>query len=45
MVDFAPGEKGRFFRVVVNSGTEEGTVERLVQAIEEVGKEVVGEEV
>jgi len=44
MVDFAPGEKGRFFRVVVNWATEEGTVGRLVEAIEEVGREVVLEE-
>lgn len=44
MVDFAPGGKGKFFRVVVNSGTEEGTVEGLVRAIAEVGKEVIAEE-
>ena len=40
MVDFAPGEKGKFFRVVVNSGTTEESVEALVRAIEAVGREV-----
>ncbi|GME42978.1 glutamate decarboxylase [Neofusicoccum parvum] len=44
MVDFAPGERGKFFRVVVNGETREGTVEGLVRAVEEVGAEVVGEE-
>ncbi|KAF4537614.1 Glutamate decarboxylase [Lasiodiplodia theobromae] len=44
MVDFAPGEKGKFFRVVVNGETRVGTVEGLVKAVEEVGAEVVGEE-
>ncbi|KAL1838420.1 hypothetical protein VTJ49DRAFT_2672 [Mycothermus thermophilus] len=44
MVDYAPGEKGSFFRVVVNCQTLKGTVEGLVKAIGEVGKEVVGEE-
>lgn len=33
MVDFAPGEKGRFFRVVVNGNTRKGTVDGLVKAI------------
>ncbi|KAK4556528.1 Glutamate decarboxylase 2 [Recurvomyces mirabilis] len=40
MVDFAPGEEGRFFRVVVNSQTRRETVEGLVKAIEEVGGEI-----
>ena len=44
MVDFAPGEKGKFFRVVVNWATEEATVKRLVDAIEDVGGEVVKDE-
>ncbi|KAK0642411.1 L-aspartate decarboxylase dtxS4 [Lasiodiplodia hormozganensis] len=44
MVDFAPGEKGKFFRVVVNGETRVGTVEGLVKAVEEVGAEAVGEE-
>ena len=44
MVDFAPGERGKFFRVVLNSGTQEKTVERLVQAMERVGREVMADE-
>lgn len=39
MVDYAPGEDGKFFRVVVNGQTTKGTVEGLVKAIEEVGDE------
>lgn len=41
MVDYAPGEKGAFFRVVVNVQTRRETVEGLVTAIEEIGAEVV----
>ncbi|OLN89253.1 Glutamate decarboxylase 1 [Colletotrichum chlorophyti] len=41
MIDYAPGEKGSFFRVVVNCQTLKGTVDGLVKALEEVGKEVV----
>ncbi|TQN71141.1 L-aspartate decarboxylase dtxS4 [Colletotrichum shisoi] len=41
MIDYAPGEQGSFFRVVVNCQTLKGTVEGLVKALEEVGKEVV----
>jgi glutamate decarboxylase len=41
MVDYAPGEKGSFFRVVVNCQTLKGTVEGLVKAVVEVGKQVV----
>lgn len=40
MVDYAPGEDGRFFRVVVNGGTMKSTIEGLVKAIEEVGKDL-----
>jgi len=40
MVDYAPGEKGSFFRVVVNSQTRRGTIDGLIKAIEEVGKDV-----
>jgi glutamate decarboxylase len=40
MVDYAPGDRGSFFRVVVNCQTRRGTVEGLVRAIGEVGKEV-----
>lgn len=41
MVDYAPGEKGSFFRVVVNNQTLEGTIDGLIKAIEEVGRELV----
>jgi glutamate/tyrosine decarboxylase-like PLP-dependent enzyme len=41
MVDYAPGEDGKFFRVVVNGQTKRGTVEGLVKAIAEVGHGVV----
>ncbi|KAE8440736.1 hypothetical protein EG329_006631 [Mollisiaceae sp. DMI_Dod_QoI] len=37
MVDYAPGEKGSFFRVVVNRDTRTGTIDGLIAAIEEVG--------
>ncbi|KAH6682509.1 glutamate decarboxylase-like protein-like protein 1 [Halenospora varia] len=37
MVDYAPGDEGSFFRVVVNSQTLRGTVDGLVKVIEEVG--------
>ncbi|KAK1457327.1 hypothetical protein CCUS01_01795 [Colletotrichum cuscutae] len=40
MIDYAPGERGSFFRVVVNCQTLQGTVEGLVKALEEVGKEI-----
>lgn len=42
MVDYAPGDKGSFLRVVVNCLTLKGTVEGLIKAIEEVGKELYG---
>ncbi|KAK3898003.1 pyridoxal phosphate-dependent transferase [Staphylotrichum tortipilum] len=41
MVDYAPGESGSFLRVVVNALTLRGTVEGLVRAVGEVGREVV----
>lgn len=41
MIDFAPGEKGKFFRVVVNISTLPDTVIGLVQAIKSVGAEYV----
>lgn len=44
MVDYAPGEKGKFFRVVVNSETLNGTLEGLVKGVVDLGKEVVAEE-
>ncbi|CAK7197821.1 Glutamate decarboxylase 2 [Sporothrix eucalyptigena] len=40
MIDFAPGDHGSFFRVVVNWQTRPGTVEGLVHALELVRKEV-----
>ncbi|KAH7370048.1 glutamate decarboxylase-like protein-like protein 1 [Rhexocercosporidium sp. MPI-PUGE-AT-0058] len=36
MVDYAPGESGSFFRVVVNRETRRGTVDGLMLAIEDV---------
>ncbi|KAI1880158.1 hypothetical protein JX265_001779 [Neoarthrinium moseri] len=44
MVDYSPGERGSFFRVVVNCQTLPGTVEGLVKALEGVGKDVVSRE-
>ncbi|PQE09547.1 glutamate decarboxylase protein [Rutstroemia sp. NJR-2017a BBW] len=44
MVDYAGGERGSFFRVVVNLQTRRETVEGLVVAIGEVGRRVRGEE-
>ncbi|KAI3339241.1 glutamate decarboxylase [Ustulina deusta] len=41
MVDYAPGENGSFFRVVVNCQTRKATVEGLMKALNEVGKEVI----
>lgn len=40
MVDYAPGEDGKFFRVVVNGQTQQGTVDGLVKAIADIGKDV-----
>lgn len=40
MIDYAPGERGKFFRVVVNRETRKSTVQRLVEAIDEVAKGV-----
>ncbi|KAI8939787.1 hypothetical protein NX059_003526 [Plenodomus lindquistii] len=42
MIDFAPGEKGKFFRVVVNGNTRRGTLEGLVKAIAECAAEMGG---
>lgn len=39
MIDFAPGEKGKFFRVVVNISTLPQTVVGLVEAIKTAGAE------
>jgi glutamate decarboxylase len=35
MIDYAPGDRGKFFRVVVNGGTRQGTLNGLVKALEE----------
>ncbi|KAH8727147.1 pyridoxal phosphate-dependent transferase [Phaeosphaeriaceae sp. PMI808] len=35
MIDYAPGENGKFFRVVVNGGTRKGTLDGLVKALVE----------
>ena len=40
MIDYAPGEKGKFFRIVVHPGTTSETVKRLASSIEEFGREV-----
>ncbi|TQS31812.1 hypothetical protein Golomagni_07896, partial [Golovinomyces magnicellulatus] len=40
MVDYAPGEKGSFLRVVVNVQTLPGTVEGLAKALDEVAAQV-----
>ncbi|KAK1757248.1 glutamate decarboxylase 1 [Echria macrotheca] len=42
MVDYAPGERGSFFRVVVNCQTLRGTADGLVRALEAVGEETAG---
>jgi hypothetical protein len=39
MIDFAPGVKGKFFRVVVNISTLPQTVVGLVEAIKTAGAE------
>ncbi|KAF4126069.1 glutamate decarboxylase [Geosmithia morbida] len=39
MVDYAPGDKGSFFRVVVNGFTQPDTIHGLIKATEEIGKE------
>ena len=39
MVDYAPGELGSFFRVVVNVQTRKGTVDGLIKAILETANE------
>lgn len=40
MVDYAPGEMGKFFRVVVNRDTRSETVEGLMRAIENVAEQI-----
>lgn len=38
MVDYAPGDKGAFLRVVVNRGTRNETVHGLLEAVVQIGK-------
>jgi glutamate decarboxylase len=40
MVDYSPGDKGAFFRVVVNGSTKKGTLNGLIKAIEELAIEL-----
>ncbi len=40
MVDYAPGDRGHFFRAVLNWQTLRGTVDALVRALEESGRYV-----
>lgn len=40
MIDYAPGERGKFFRVVVNGGSRRGTLDGLVKALEDVAREL-----
>jgi hypothetical protein len=37
MIDYAPGEKGKFLRVVISIQTRQETVEGLVKAIVDIG--------
>ncbi|CAK7266768.1 Glutamate decarboxylase 2 [Sporothrix epigloea] len=41
MIDYAPGDHGSFFRVVVNWQTRPGTIQGLVLALEAVRKELI----
>ena len=43
MVDYAPGERGEFLRVVTNRGTTKGIVDGLVKAISDVGINVISD--
>lgn len=38
MVDYAPGDRGSMFRVVVNVQTRQETIDGLIKAIEEAGR-------
>jgi glutamate decarboxylase len=40
MIDFAPGERGKFFRVVVNGNLLKGTLDGLVKALEETARDL-----
>lgn len=40
MIDYAPGDAGKFFRVVVNGGMHTSTLDGLVKALEETGADL-----
>jgi glutamate decarboxylase len=40
MVDYAPGDRGKFFRVVVNGGTRKSTVDGFMKALEAIAGEM-----
>jgi glutamate decarboxylase len=40
MVDFAPGENGMYFRIVVNKDTRQDTLDGLVEAIETTAQDL-----
>lgn len=44
MTDYAPGEQGKFFRVVCNINLREDTLIQFVEAVEAGGAEVVAEQ-
>jgi glutamate decarboxylase len=41
MIDYSPGPRGSFFRVVVNCQILRGTMEGLLNALEEIGSDLV----
>lgn len=43
MIDYAPGDEGKFFRVVCNINLRDDSLDQFVEAVEAVGKEVLGE--
>ncbi|KIW00928.1 hypothetical protein, variant [Verruconis gallopava] len=43
MIDYAPGEQGKFFRVVINREVRRETIEALVRAIEKAAQQVTAD--
>ncbi len=41
MTDYAPGDRGSFFRVVVNVQTLRGTIDALISTIEDIGRDFI----
>jgi glutamate decarboxylase len=41
MIDYAPGDKGKFFRVVINRRTTIETIDGLLRAISEAGRQIL----